>query len=171
MSDAMAAIPVHAEGSLLEVVDRLLEHGVIVQGDLEVSVAGVDLLSVGLKVFLASIDKADLWRRGISIPDEVTLELVAPAQKAVEPKPSGRDFLVQRRDGKQADAAMIAQLKLLASDHGGRLDPVEGRDLSGALRIAVRIGQQRRIDFLDAVARDLPVFSLSKADLLPGARE
>jgi hypothetical protein len=169
MSDAIAGIPIHAEGSLLGVIDRLLEHGVIVQGDLEISVAGVDLVSVGLKVFLATIDKAELWRCGISIPDEIKLELVAPALPAAE-KLSGRNFLTQRRDDKRADAAVIAQLRTLATDHGGRLDPVEGRDLSGALRVVVRIGEPRRIDFLVALARDLPVFSLSTADVLPGVR-
>ena len=170
MNEAMAGLPVHAEGSLLGVIDRLLEHGVIVQGDLEISVAGVDLLSVGLKVFLATIDKEDQWRRGISIPDEVRLELVADAPEAADPKLSGRNYLSQRRDVRQADAALTAQLRTLAADHGGRLDPVEGRDLSGVFRIAVRIGESRRIDFLVALARDLPVLSLSTADPLPGAR-
>lgn len=42
--------------SLVDVLDRLLDRGVVVAGDIRISVADVDLLFVGLKVFLASVD-------------------------------------------------------------------------------------------------------------------
>lgn len=161
MSDIIAAIPVHTEGGLLGVIDRLLEHGVVVQGDLEVSVAGVDLLSVGLKVFLASIDKADMWKRGVSAPDEILVILIAPAFAAPDAKLSGRDFLARRRANNISDATMVAQLKWLAEDHGGRLDPAESRDLGGELRIVVRIRQEQRVALLAAVALDLPALTVS----------
>lgn len=45
-----------AERTLVDVLDRLLDRGVIVMGDLTISVADVDLLFVGLKVVLASAD-------------------------------------------------------------------------------------------------------------------
>jgi hypothetical protein len=169
MNDIIEAIPVHSEGGLLGVIDRLLEHGVVVQGDLEVSVAGVDLLSVGLKVFLASIDKADMWKRGVSVPDEILIVLIASAFPASEVKLSGREFLARRRAGNVADATLIAQLKWLAEDHGGRLDPVEGRDLGGELRIVVRIRQEQRVALLAAVAAELPALTVSTSGPLTGA--
>jgi hypothetical protein len=46
------------KASAVEILDRLLATGVIVRGDLLVSVAEVDLLSVNLGLLLASIDKA-----------------------------------------------------------------------------------------------------------------
>ena len=50
--------PAQAEVSpaLVDVLDRLLDRGVVVAGDLRISVADVDLLFVGLKLFLASVD-------------------------------------------------------------------------------------------------------------------
>lgn len=43
-------------GALLDVLDRLLDRGVVVVGDLRISVADVDLLFVGLKLFVSSVD-------------------------------------------------------------------------------------------------------------------
>lgn len=45
-----------AERTLVDVLDRLLDRGVILTGDLKISVADVDLLFVGLKLVLASVD-------------------------------------------------------------------------------------------------------------------
>lgn len=50
------------EGSLVDVLDRLLDRGVVIYGDLRISVADVDLLFVGLKVFVASIDTMEQTR-------------------------------------------------------------------------------------------------------------
>lgn len=43
-------------GTLLEVLDRLLDRGVFVAGDLEISVADVNLLFVGVKLVVSSVD-------------------------------------------------------------------------------------------------------------------
>lgn len=50
--------------TLLEVLDRILDKGVILAGDLTISVADVDLIFVGLKLMLASVERADSMRRG-----------------------------------------------------------------------------------------------------------
>jgi hypothetical protein len=44
--------------SLLTVLDRVLDSGVVIDGTLVLSVAGVDLVFVGLRAMLASIDTA-----------------------------------------------------------------------------------------------------------------
>jgi gas vesicle structural protein len=41
--------------TLLELVDRVLHKGVVLSGDITLSVAGVDLVYVGLRVLLASV--------------------------------------------------------------------------------------------------------------------
>ena len=43
------------EVTLLELVDRVLNKGVVLTGDITLSVAGVDLVYVGLRVLLASV--------------------------------------------------------------------------------------------------------------------
>lgn len=47
------------EVALLELVDRVLNKGVVLSGDITLSVAGVDLVYVGLRVLLASVDTLD----------------------------------------------------------------------------------------------------------------
>ena len=41
--------------TLLELVDRVLNKGVVISGDITLSVAGVDLVYVGLRLMLASV--------------------------------------------------------------------------------------------------------------------
>jgi len=50
--------------TLLEVLDRVLEKGVVIDGEIILSVADVDLIYLGLKVLLTSVDKVDRMRRG-----------------------------------------------------------------------------------------------------------
>ncbi len=45
-------------GSLVDVLDRLLDTGVVLDGQLVLTVAGVDLVFVGLRALLASADTA-----------------------------------------------------------------------------------------------------------------
>ena len=52
------------ELALSELLDRALNKGVVVWGDATISVAGVDLIYVGLKVLLASVDTAERLRDG-----------------------------------------------------------------------------------------------------------
>jgi hypothetical protein len=44
--------------TLVNVLDRLLDTGVVADGQLVLSVAGVDLVYVGLRALLASVDTA-----------------------------------------------------------------------------------------------------------------
>lgn len=44
------------EVPLVELVDRLLNRGVVLTGEVTISVAGVDLVYLGLSVVLASVD-------------------------------------------------------------------------------------------------------------------
>ncbi|HVH86957.1 MAG TPA: gas vesicle protein [Terriglobales bacterium] len=46
------------EASLLEVLDHVLNAGVVLHGSLVISVAGVDLIYLGLNVILTSIETA-----------------------------------------------------------------------------------------------------------------
>jgi len=48
---------------LLDLLDRILDKGVILWGDITISVADVDLVYVGLKLLLTSIEKAEMMRR------------------------------------------------------------------------------------------------------------
>jgi hypothetical protein len=47
--------------TLLETLDRLLNRGVVVAGDVTLSVADVDLIYVGLRLLISSVEKASEW--------------------------------------------------------------------------------------------------------------
>src|SRR5207249_12339504 len=52
---------------LVEVLDRVLDKGVVVAGDVKVSLAEVELLTIRIRLLICSIDKAeqiglDWWR-------------------------------------------------------------------------------------------------------------
>ena len=48
--------------SLLELLDRVLDKGVVLSGDITLSVADVDLVYVGLRVLLSSVEAAQRQR-------------------------------------------------------------------------------------------------------------
>lgn len=47
----------HKDVALLELLDRVLDKGVVVAGDVTISVADIDLIYLGLRVLLCSIDR------------------------------------------------------------------------------------------------------------------
>jgi hypothetical protein len=50
------------EVTLVELVDRVLNKGVVLTGDIMLSVAGVDLVYVGLRVLLTSVSALEEQR-------------------------------------------------------------------------------------------------------------
>ena len=51
-----------SDQTILDVLDRLLDHGVVISGDLTISVAGVDLVYLGLKLLACSAETAEHYR-------------------------------------------------------------------------------------------------------------
>jgi len=54
--------------NLLEVLEKILDKGVVIAGDIKISLADVDLLTIKIRLLIASVDKAreigmDWWER------------------------------------------------------------------------------------------------------------
>ena len=54
-------------GTLVDVLDRVLDKGLVVAGDIRISLADVELLTIRIRLLVCSIDKAqeiglDWWR-------------------------------------------------------------------------------------------------------------
>ena len=61
------------EVTLVELLDRVLNKGVYIWGDITLSVADVDLVYLGLKVMLCSVEKAiEMRQLATQQPDEDT---------------------------------------------------------------------------------------------------
>lgn len=54
--------------SLLEVIDRILDKGLVVNGDITLAIAGTDFLSLKINLVIASLETAK--RYGIQLPWE-----------------------------------------------------------------------------------------------------
>jgi hypothetical protein len=70
-------------GSLVDVVDAILDKGLVINADIMVSVVGVELLGIKIRAALASFETAA--RYGLEFPSGTNLELPA-WQEAQVPK-------------------------------------------------------------------------------------
>jgi gas vesicle structural protein len=52
-------LPLAEQVTLIELVDRVLNKGVVIAGDITLAVADVDLVYLGLRVFLTSVATLD----------------------------------------------------------------------------------------------------------------
>lgn len=50
--------------TLLELLDRILDKGVVISGDVTISVADVDLIYLGLRLMLSSVETMEKMRLG-----------------------------------------------------------------------------------------------------------
>jgi hypothetical protein len=60
-------LPAHRSTGLVDVLDRVLDKGLVIAGDIKVSLAEVELLTIRIRLLVCSLDKAqeiglDWWR-------------------------------------------------------------------------------------------------------------
>lgn len=68
MPDPRRTPALPASTSLVDILDRVLDKGLVVAGDIRVSLANIELLTIRIRLLVCSIDKAseiglDWWRR------------------------------------------------------------------------------------------------------------
>lgn len=91
--------------SLVEVLDRVLDKGLVVAGDIRVWVANVELLTIQIRLLVCSIDKAEQigmnwWRNDKFLASDAVerrlarierrLEALAPRSSATARRGAGR---------------------------------------------------------------------------------
>ena len=59
MADEEFALDEEEELSLLETLDHVIDHGLVIAGEVTIAVAGVDLIFLGLNVLLGSVETVD----------------------------------------------------------------------------------------------------------------
>src|SRR5213592_4394043 len=77
--------------TLVDILDRVLDKGLVVAGDIRVSLANVELLTIRIRLLVCSIDKAaeiglDWWRRDrfLSAEAQERDEATAALQERIE---------------------------------------------------------------------------------------
>jgi hypothetical protein len=98
--------PQRAQG-LVDILDRILDKGLVIAGDIKVNLANVELLTIRIRLMVCSIDKAEQigmnwWR--------------------TDPNYAGPDLV-----GSGDIAALSAKLDMLAS----KLEQIERKQVSG----------------------------------------
>ena len=68
---------INNSASLLDVLDRILDKGIVINADIAVSIVGTELLSIKIRASIASFEVAA--RYGLAFPSGINLE--APAWK------------------------------------------------------------------------------------------
>jgi hypothetical protein len=59
MPSDLTGNPTRASAGLVDVLDRVLDKGLVVAGDIKVSLAEVELLTIRIRLMICSIDKAE----------------------------------------------------------------------------------------------------------------
>ena len=72
-------------GTLADIIDRILDKGLVINADIMVSVAGVELLGIKIRAALASFETAAKY--GLEFPSGTNMETEA-WKKAMVPKES-----------------------------------------------------------------------------------
>jgi len=62
-------------GTLVDVIDRILDKGLVINADIQVSVAGVELLGIKIRAALASFETAAKY--GLEFPSGTNVETAA----------------------------------------------------------------------------------------------
>ncbi|HEV7920172.1 MAG TPA: gas vesicle protein [Thermoanaerobaculia bacterium] len=70
---------------LVDILDKILDKGLVVAGDVKVSLANVELLTIQLRLVICSIDKAEAiginwWRSDRFYSSDAARALPAPAE-------------------------------------------------------------------------------------------
>ena len=77
--------------SLCETLDRVLNKGAVIAGDIVVSVADIDLLYVGLNVVVTSVETMRNWASGAPFPSGSRPARATSEPHSVPPaEPEGR---------------------------------------------------------------------------------
>src|SRR5262245_13794295 len=90
MSSSNTSLITARPPGLVDVLDRILDKGLVIAGDIKISLANVELLTLQIRLLVCSIDKAEQiglnwWRydRNLTPENQYSMEQVAELQERV----------------------------------------------------------------------------------------
>jgi hypothetical protein len=111
---------------LVDLLDRILDKGLIVAGDVKISLADVELLTIRIRLLICSVDKAekigmDWWRTDPYFSSSAPRPIAAPAPAPALPVPAGVSDETRRLEARMQDidAKLSALLKHLPGTSPG----------------------------------------------------
>jgi hypothetical protein len=72
MQSSNPARPAHRDASLADILERVLDKGIVIAGDIRVNLLDIELLTIRIRLLVASVDKAremgiDWWEHDPSL--------------------------------------------------------------------------------------------------------
>ncbi len=87
--------------NLADILERVLDKGIVIAGDIKIQIADIDLLTIKIRLLIASVDKAmemgiNWWQEDPYLSAKPKIEEIAPASKGVK-KRLTRDQELKKR--------------------------------------------------------------------------
>jgi hypothetical protein len=113
---ATASLTRPEPANLADVLERVLDKGIIIAGDIRVDLVDVELLTIRIRLLVASVDRAremgiDWWRH-----DPMLSSRAAQRERAGRQEELDRQEVIEHRDGPDREPAP-------AETSGGREEP------------------------------------------------
>jgi Gas vesicle protein len=111
-----------APTNLADILERVLDKGIVIAGDISVAVGGVDLLTIRIRLVIASVERAqqmgiDWWRADPTLSSQRALDdrALEAAQAGTRPLELENARLQLELENARLRAELL-QLKALESD-------------------------------------------------------
>jgi Gas vesicle protein len=147
--------------NLADILERVLDKGVVIAGDIQINLLDIELLTIKLRLLVASVDKAkemgiDWWEHDPSLSSRARDD--APGRQMRAGHAGGRALPAAPAEDGAAQADEIAQLRAEVAElraaaeapaersapHGGRSESVKHRSTEGSSRARPRGAADRR---------------------------
>ena len=107
--------PVEERVTLIDALDKVLEKGAVLDGEVVIRMADVDLVFIGLKLLITSVSRAEILRKGEDSCREVMSkedeEYIRSLEREIERAERNIPKIIEASDPKKAEKG-IAQLVL-----------------------------------------------------------
>ncbi|WEV23943.1 gas vesicle protein [Streptomyces sp. 71268] len=171
MSDPLASRPGLASGlsprgaepsaNLADILERVLDKGVVIAGDIQINLLDIELLTIKLRLVVASVDKAkemgiDWWERDPSLSSLAQRPAPSPAAPPVPDAPAvpvattdgaaGAAGEAAGRELVEENARLRAELAQLRAGASAASGPAAPRDDHGERDERVGLDERRNLD-------------------------
>lgn len=127
-------LPQNGSSNLVEVLEKVLDKGVVIAGDIRVGIADVELLSIKIRLIVASVDKAkeiglDWWETDPYLTSRAT-ENKMNQQKDLESENQELLNKIEALESKINDNALSQNTKVeepATTENGGQKDETKGK--------------------------------------------